>query len=124
MTDTDGNESDFTVLPGFERATDALFDVLSDSRRRFVIVYLHEKSRQLPLRDVAWELASRVRGDESSDVPAADVKAVHLSLYHVHVPKMAETGLVEFDRERNAVRLAEDSGQLTALANVLPVGPS
>lgn len=115
MIESHGSEPDFDALADLDWDTDELFDVLSDSRRRFVLTCLQEYAGALALRDVADELAVREHGASIKDIPAAEVESIRRSLYHVHVPKMADAGVVKFSKERNAVALAEGSEELTSL---------
>jgi hypothetical protein len=52
------------------------------------------------------QLATRVTRIE--DGPA-NVEAVRRSLYHCHVPALADAGLVDFSPERRSVALADDA---------------
>lgn len=84
----------------------ALFDVLSDPRRRFVVHRLQRATRPMALADLADELA-RWESESGSDGPSESaVKSSYLSLFHVDVPKLAETGLIEYDAARRTARLA------------------
>ena len=118
MTDTHGNEPDFAALADLDVDTDALFDVLSNPRRRFILTCLEEFSTPVPLRDVAHELATWERDAEITEISADDVTSIRVSLYHVHIPKMADVGLVEYDEERDAVTLVEDGDNATSLATL------
>lgn len=64
---------------------DELFDALADGRRRRFL----------------WALAKRdLQGGESSVADASELTAVSTDarFYHVHLPKLADAGLVEWDR--------------------------
>jgi len=86
---------------------DALFSALADGRRRFVIGALESCGGSLALADLAAEVADR---DEGTDASVSEhVRRVEIELYHVHVPKLAAVGLVQFDRDRNVVWLPGQS---------------
>lgn len=85
----------------FEREhAEALFDVLSHRRRRYALSYLRDANG-----DVATltELAERVtareadgRGDRHGTAATA--------LHHVHLPKLVEAGLIDYDARSETVR--------------------
>lgn len=108
MTDSDPGLPDVAALADADVDADALFDVLADSRRRFVIACLDEYADPMALRDVADELATWERDAPITDIPADEVESIHAALYHVHVPKMVDAGIVDYCRERDAVALAAD----------------
>lgn len=88
---------------GTEQPTDALFDVLSSHHRRCVLSQLARHRTETSVTD----LARRVAADEA-DCPVAEVSdddhdRVECALFHVHLPKMADLGFVEYDPEQATV---------------------
>lgn len=122
MTSDERAEPDFAALGALDVETEVLFDVLSDARRRFVLACLQEYATPMALGDVADELATWEHDAEITDIPAEEVRSIYVSLYHLHVPKMADAGLVEYSQERDAVALAEDNDELTALVDFPSLG--
>ena len=78
---------------------DELFEALTNRRRRLVLALLRGTDEPTSLSEVAAELAA----DEECDGPA---ERVEITLYHRHVPKLAEAGLVAFDADRRTLTLA------------------
>src|SRR6056297_583241 len=81
---------------------DAIFDVLSAERRRHVLYVLYRRSDDVAVEDLADAVASAV-GANSARVVA--------DLYHVHLPKLAEEGIVEYDRDAGVARFDTCSDQ-------------
>jgi len=79
----------------------AAFDLLSDARRRGVL-YAAERGEQTTVE----ELAERISTWLSDGEGARRDSSVRLSLIHTHLPKLADAGVVEYDRERGTVELA------------------
>lgn len=78
---------------------DRLFALLSDDRRRYVVRYLQEATAPVALADLARTITER----ESAGPPAGAEnreRTIHRSLYHWHVPKLADAGVVDHDRDR------------------------
>ncbi|AHG04325.1 hypothetical protein HALDL1_12505 [Halobacterium sp. DL1] len=112
MTADEGVRVDHAALAAVDVDTDDLMDVLSNPRRRFVVACLAEYDTPLTLPDVADELAVWEHDARITEISAEDVAAIHTDLYHVHVPKMADAGVVEYSQERELVALAEPSREL------------
>lgn len=76
--------------------------LLANRRRRFVLRALLEDSRVTLER-----LATRLARDEADGEADADCDRTYTALASIHVPRLAEAGLVTFDRENEIVRLAD-----------------
>ena len=122
MTDAHESEPDVAALTDLDVDTDALFDVLSDSRRRFVLACLQEYATPMALGDVADELAVWEHDAPITDVPADAVRSIYASLYHRHVPKMVDAGIVEYSQERDALTVAGTGDDLAPLVNLPSLG--
>jgi hypothetical protein len=80
--------------------------LLAHPRRRHVIERLRAFDGPIGLSDLAEEVAVAERGTVSR-IPPEDVKLVHISLYHSHVPKLVEADVVEYSRESDLVELTD-----------------
>ncbi|USZ67869.1 ArsR family transcriptional regulator [Halorussus salilacus] len=85
---------------------DALLDALSAFRRRRALVTLLTHG-DLPLADLADEVAVGEYDRPLPEIDAETVLEVYLSLYHTHVPKLADAGLVEYDQQGDFVALTD-----------------
>ena len=94
---------------------DHVYDALGHPRRRYLCYTLHEDTEwsltDLATKIVAWE----------NDVPEYAVtdlerERVYISLYHAHVPKLVDEGVITFDELTETIIAAENATQvLTAL---------
>ncbi|MFC7154297.1 hypothetical protein ACFQPA_02350 [Halomarina halobia] len=88
-----------------ERSVDTHLRLLSNRRRRYALACLQEYGPSIALADLADEVAVR---EHDAPLPAIDERAVldvYMSLYHSHVPKFVDAGIVEYDQERDLVRI-------------------
>lgn len=88
---------------------DTVADILSDSHRRIVLYRLREEDGVVPIS----ELVDAILANETEG--ARD--RVHMGLWHQHLPKLDDTGIVEFDRDAKEVQLVR-SGTLTDFLEV------
>lgn len=86
---------------------DGLFDVLSNTRRRYVIAHLQTRSKPMALADVATELARWECDARNDRIPKDEVLPRFRALYHDHVPKMADVGVIEWNDGRNTITIGE-----------------
>lgn len=80
-----------------------LFDLFSEERRRHVVDCLAEHRTTMALADLADEVATREHDAPLTEIPAEDVKQIYMSLYHNHVPKLANAGVVAYHQEPDMV---------------------
>ena len=97
---------------------DVPFEILAHRRRRFIIVCLDEHGTPMPVSDLADEIATWERGAPLPEISADDVQSIYLSLYHNHIPKMADAGVVEYSQEQDAVHLYEEYRPLATLVEI------
>lgn len=81
------------------------FDLLSNHRRRYVLYYLHESDQRAELGELAEVVAAWENEVRLSEVSSADRKRVYTSLQQVHLPRMDDLEVVEFDDREGTVRL-------------------
>lgn len=86
---------------------DEAFEMLSNRRRRFILHYLQDTDDSVPLSDLAEQVAAWENETEIDHISASERKTVYTSLQQFHLPKMDETGIVEFDRRAGEIRLTD-----------------
>jgi len=88
---------------------DLAFDILSDGdRRRILTLLATDNPRQMD--DLAQSTSSNT-GEGPSDGRRL--------LYHVHLPKLAQAGYVEWDRETGTVRRGPAFDEISGLVDLL-----
>jgi hypothetical protein len=87
-----------------------VYEVLSHSHRRFALLALRTCGGVLALADLSMAVARMEADDDGTPFSKDRARNVEvsLSLYHDHVPKMVDAGVVECDEDRRVVRLHDD----------------
>lgn len=83
----------------------AAFDLLQDARRRGVL-YTVKRNGETSVEEVARRIAVWQSTDGRG---APDPETVETSLVHSHLPRLADAGVVEYDRERGTVDLTDSA---------------
>lgn len=84
-------------------STDAVLQVATHERRRRILQYLGEHDGDTVSTD---DLAEWLRNTatESSGGSRLDREQLVIELHHVHLPKLDEVGVIEYDVETGTVR--------------------
>lgn len=91
-----GNDSDRLEL-------DTVYDILRDRYRRYALYYLQDhdpaSAEELTEQIAIWE----TNAGESEDVDEIRER-IALELRHTHLPKLRDTGVIEYDRRSETIR--------------------
>jgi len=91
---------------------DIVFDILSSSRRRYVLYYLRTIGEPVELTDLAEDVAAWENDCSVEELTTQQRKRVYVSLYQTHVPKLESVGLVEYDQDSGEVSLTNRAFQI------------
>jgi hypothetical protein len=131
LSGDDGDESDTakastpTVSNGIEsdetdsdRSTDAaltkdtLFELLKNQRRRDALAFLKATDGRTTLSDMAEHIAAKENDVPVEAINSKQRKRVYIGLYQCHLPKMADAGIVDFEKNRGTIELCALATQL------------
>lgn len=102
------SDSDTGELP-----LDVIFEIIKNERRRRVLEYLDETDEEtVALGDLAEHIAALENGTTERALSAQQRKRVYVGLYQCHLPKMMESGIVEFDKNRGTIAVGPNVDQL------------
>jgi len=82
-----------------DKIRDELYQVLANADRRRVLRYLTTHREWVPVNRLIAELVTSESADEDSSAGHSAL----VSLHHMHLPKLREAGLIEWDREGRKV---------------------
>jgi hypothetical protein len=92
-----------------------LLDLVGNRRRRRLLSLLWEEDGAWTVEELATRLATAESDAATETPPEERLEAVRIELYHTHLPKLAELGVVEYDRSEESPRVARsDDGQVRA----------
>lgn len=114
-------ETETGGIPSF--TTDDVFDTLSSRRRRYVLHALKRADGPVTLRDLSLQLAAWENDLDVEAVRPKQRKRLYTALHQTHLPKMADMGVIEYDRNRGVVSLASDVDQFDVYFDIVDAGP-
>ncbi len=103
-----------------ELSQEDVFDVLSNHRRISVIRYLQETEGPVELRDVVDYVTEREHAGSVGEVDYSQRKCVYTALRQTHLPKLDELGIVEYDKSRGEIRMADQAEQVRMYLEYVP----
>ncbi len=104
---SDSSESDEEPL-----THDTVFSVLSNRRRRLAIYYLRQCEDTARVGDMATQLAMWENDVSEGTLTYRQRKRVYTSLVQTHLPKLADSGFVTYERNRGTVSLTDRAATL------------
>lgn len=90
---------------------ETLHGLLGRRRRQHVLACLNQHD-ELALADLAEEVAVRECDEPITEISEDAVLRIYTSLWHAHVPRLADANVVEYDQDRDVVSLGANAAQL------------
>ena len=112
-------------MVGTSTAFDSVLDLCQHQHRRIVLGTLAEEQRSLTLNDLTKAVLKYNHQTPVTEASEGVLTEIRLSLYHVHLPKLAAAGLIDYDPERELVEPTEQFEQVQpTLSTILNADPS
>lgn len=98
---------------------DTILDVCGHKHRRIVLAALANQQQSLSIDDLTNAIIKHNHPLPRTEIDDETANRIYLCLYHVHVPKLAEAGVIHYDPERNVAELTvqarRESSHLSAI---------
>lgn len=91
---------------------DTTFELLKNQRRRDAIQYLKQNDGTAKLGDMAEYIAAKENDIDIAQLSSSQRKRVYIGLYQCHLPKMASSGVIDFEKNRGDIELKPMAEQL------------
>ncbi|MEF8937844.1 MAG: hypothetical protein V5A32_07810 [Halovenus sp.] len=101
---------------------DECFDLLSNHRRRYVLHYLQQNGDTATLSDLAEQIAAWENGIEITDLTYDQRKRVYTSLQQVHLPRMDDAHVIEFDDREGSIEIGPAADNLDIYLEIVEGG--
>jgi hypothetical protein len=115
---SDASAPSETELPSSVLEIEPVYEALGHSRRRYLCYTLLEAT-EWSLTDLATKIRAWENGVSEHAVTDDQREEVYVALYHAHVPKLVDEGVITFDDETGTITTADNADQvLTALEGI------
>ncbi|NKE35540.1 hypothetical protein GWG54_06860 [Natronococcus sp. JC468] len=102
------------TVGGDRSSIDEYLSLLSDRRRRDVLYCLSE-AEVTSVESLAATIVAREASVPPERLSSDDRERVQVDLYHVHLPKLSDRGLIEYDARSGTVRRSSPADALETL---------
>jgi hypothetical protein len=86
-----------------ELSPDVVFEVLSSRRRRMVLYLLRQDGDTATVNELAEQIASLENDVPVDELTSQQQKRVYVSLYQTHLPKLDQTGIIDYEVDEGVV---------------------
>lgn len=91
---------------------DEVFTALDHSRRRYLLYTLVNERSEQTLSELATNIVAWERDKPIDEVTDEERRRVHVSLYHSHIPKLADLGILEYRESEDVIVRARNTEQV------------
>lgn len=104
---------------------DVVLDLCTDKHRRIVLGVLATQRRSLTVDDLTKAIVKHNHHEPLAEVSGETVTEIKAEIHHNHAPRLADAGLVEYDRERQLVEPTDGFDRVeTQLSKILDADPA
>ena len=104
-----------------ELTRDEIFAMLSNRRRRWVLHFLKQCDEQrIDLRTLVDTVSSWEYDTPPDELPWKKRKRIYTALRQSHLPKLADAGVIEYDRNRGEVALTDNARTVRMYLEYVP----
>ena len=82
---------------------DTVLDVGEHKHRHVVLAALADQQQPVPTNNLTNAIVKHNHQTPLTEAADETVTQIQIALHHVHLPKLAETGLIQYDSERQLV---------------------
>ncbi|MDG5760820.1 hypothetical protein QA600_15900 [Natronococcus sp. A-GB1] len=108
------SDVELPAVGGQRSSVDESLSLLSSRRRRDVLYCLSE-TEVASIESLATSIAAREVSVPAERVSPDDRERLLIDLYHTHLPKLADRGLIEYDQRSGTVRWSTVGDELETL---------
>jgi len=107
------SQADDATVPESILELDHVFGALEHPRRRYLCYTLLEDT-EWTLTELATKVAAWEQDLANEEVTNRQRERVYVSLFHAHVPKLVEEGVIRFDEATERIEPGENAEQVLA----------
>lgn len=99
-------------MVGTSSEFDTLLELCQERHRRIVLAVLATEKRSLTMNDLTKVIVKHNHHTPLREVSEDELGQIRMALFHVHIPKLEDLSLVDYDQERQQVEPTSQFDQL------------
>lgn len=100
---------------------DTLLRTVANTERRQILHILLDDELPVTMQELATTLVTYQSEVVHDDPPAGKLTKAYTRLYHLHLPQLADAGMIEFEQEKKRITSVNDDGVMTLLDTIISV---
>lgn len=112
---TESNATAQLSTPPAVLERDEVFAALAHQRRRYLLYALVNENSEETLSELAVKIAAWEENKSPTEITDEERDPVRISLYHFHIPKLADFGILESHQAEDTIIRAKDTEQVEAV---------
>ena len=92
---------DTELMPNF------IFNMMSERRDRYILYLLHYSQNTLDAHEIVEQITALEHGIPPNQIPNEIHNPIQTAIFHIHLPKLDASGVVEWDEHNQEVRITE-----------------
>lgn len=103
---------------------DAVLELCQEQHRRIILATLAHEEQSVTVDDLTKAIVTHNHHMPLAEVREEETKQIQSALHHVHLPKLADQSLVDYDQEQHQVEPTPQFDQLQPqLSAIIDIDP-
>ncbi len=103
---------------------DTVLELCQEQHRRIILATLAQRKQSATVDDLMKAIFKHNHHTPLAEVPEEESKQIRLALHHVHLPKLADQSLIDYDQDQQLVEPTPQFDQLQPqLSAIIGVDP-
>lgn len=103
---------------------DSVLDLCRNQHRRIVLALLAEEQRSVTMNDLTETILAYNHHAPVTEASEEVITEIQCQLHHMHLPRLASAGLIDYDTERRSLEPVGDLDQrVPGLPQILDADP-
>ncbi|NUB91653.1 hypothetical protein HTZ84_09410 [Haloterrigena sp. SYSU A558-1] len=99
-------------MVGTSTEFNTLLELCQEHHRRIILAVLATEKRSLTVNDLTKAIVKHNHHTPLLEVSEEESRQIRISLHHMHIPKLEDLSLIEYDQERQLVEPTPQFDQL------------
>lgn len=104
--------------PAADGGMNALFEVFTNKRRRYILYYVYEIAKPVTIEEIAEYVLVQEAETDVTDLSEKELQPCVLDIYHSHLPKLEQANVVDYDPRSHTVRAWEHAERVQPILEV------